>query len=471
MTPPNLNILTYCAQAIQAKQQFYTPVVTVQSRKISSTFAFLSQVDSWPVISGQETPPTPLQTQKYLKQAFKNMFAVKQLYTNNISPVIERIDWTTNTTYFPYDDSIDFLAKDQNGYLLNRFYVRNRYDQVFKCLWNGNGAASTSEPIFAPGSYGTNNIFANAGDGYKWKYIYTIDAGSKRAFMDSQWMPIPVSLNTPNPYDTVAGSGSLDVINVANGGNGYDPANTVIVVKIVGDGANATANITSQQVLDGQIVDVIVGNAGKNYTNANVTITAYTSANLKYVSSIGTGATAIAPVSPVGGHGFDPLSELGCSRVMYSIEFNGSEGGVVAVDPEYRQIGLLVNPSDYMSYPSPASGDIYNTTTQFYVAAGQGMYASGEVVQQNDTKGNLVFSGTILSFSASTNTIQVINTNGVYIVGQAITGLTTGTVRNVLTVTPPQLIPFSGYITYIENRVGVQRSSDGIEQIKFVISY
>jgi hypothetical protein len=30
---------------------------------------------------------------------------------------------------------------------------------------------------------------------------------------------------------------------------------------------------------------------------------------------------------------------------------------------------------------------------------------------------------------------------------------------------------FSGYISYIQNRSAVQRSSDGIEQFKFVLGY
>jgi len=467
----NLNILTYNAPALQAEQQFYTPVITVQGNRIATIFAFMGRVDSWPIVNGTETPVQPTQTTQYIKQTFNNIFAVKQLYTNNISPVIQRIDWNINSVYYPYDDTSDVLAKDANGFLLKSFYVRNRYDQVFKCLWNNNGGPSTFEPIFAPGTYGTNNIFSNAGDGYKWKYIYTVDASSKKTFMDSTWMPVPVGINTPDPYNTTAGIGSIDVVNVTNGGSGYDPINTFIVANIIGDGVGASANVTAQQVSNGQITDIVVGNAGSNYTNANVTITAYTSANLKFVSTVGSGVTAVAPTSPVGGHGFDPLSELGCTRAMYSVEFNSDEGGLIPTDPEYRQVGLLINPSDYTSYPAQATQAIYNTTTQFYVASGQGVFSSGEVVQQRNTSGVLTFAGTVVSFGSSTNVLQVINTSGSFTVGQSITGLASGTARTILSASLPQLIPFSGYIAYIENRVGVQRSPDGIEQFKFVVQY
>lgn len=467
----NLNILTHNAQSVQVEQEFYSPVITVQGNRLATIFAFLGRVDSWPIVSGAETPVQPLQTQQYLKQTFKNMFVAKQLYTNNISPVVQRIDWATGTLYYPYSDIIDMMAKDVNGFLATPFYVRNRFDQVFKCLWNNNGGVSTNEPIFAPGSYGTNNIFANAGDGYKWKYVYTIDANSKKNFMDSNWMPIPVGSNTPDPYNTTAGYGSIDVVNVTNGGSGYDAINTVIRVNITGDGVSASANVNAQQVVGGQITDIIVGNPGTNYTSANVSVVAYTSANLKYISTSGSGATAIAPASPVGGHGFDPLSELGCAHVMYSIEFNSTEDGAIPTDPEYRQVGLLINPSDYSSYPAPATLNIYNLSTQFLVASGQGLFTSGEVVQQKDTNGNLLYSGTVLSFSSSSNILQLINTTGTFVVGQSVTGLSSGTARTALSVSLPQLIPFSGYIAYIENRVGVQRSFDGIEQFRFVLQF
>ena len=215
----------------------------------------------------------------------------------------------------------DLFELDETGKFVNKFYVRNKYDQVFKCLWNNNGGPSTFEPFFQPGTYGTNNIFSGAGDGYKWKYMYTIDAGSKKTFMDANWMPIPVGVNTPQPYLTNAGTGDIEVINVTNGGSGYDAVNTFIVVTVTGDGIGAVANVTSQQINNGIITDIIVkpGFSGNNYTYANVSITAYTSANLRYISPIGTGAVAVAPISPVGGHGLDPISELGCNNVMISL--------------------------------------------------------------------------------------------------------------------------------------------------------
>jgi hypothetical protein len=403
------------------------------------------------------------------------MFGAKLINSSNISPVIQRINWANNTNFFAYSDSVNMNAKDANGFPLYNFYVKNRYDQVFKCLANNNGGLSTSEPYFQPGSYGTNNIY-QGDDFYKWKYMYTIDAGLKKNFLDTDWMPVPIGANTPQPYLTTAGCGDIEVINVTNGGSGYDAVNTFIVVTVTGDGTGTIANVTSSQIVAGIIKDVVVkaGFAGNNYTYANVSIKAYTSANLTYISPLGSGATAVAPISPVGGHAYDPISELGCNHVMYSVEFNGSEGGVLpTTGVNYRQVGLLVNPQVYgISGPLLANGAIYNTSTQFLVSAGAGnVYTSDEIVQQFDNNGNVTYYGTVLNFNTSSNLLQLINTNGTYTVGQSIIGSSSGASRVVFSVTPPSLIPFSGYITYVENRVGVQRSSDGIEQFKFVLGY
>ena len=58
-----------------------------------------------------------------------------------------------------YQDNVDMLAVDENDFLIKSFYIKNRYDQVFKCLWNNNAQPSTREPYFEPGTYGSNNLF------------------------------------------------------------------------------------------------------------------------------------------------------------------------------------------------------------------------------------------------------------------------------------------------------------------------
>ena len=462
----NQNLLTYGFNASQIKQDYYSPslVLSGSTNPTESIYCFLSQVLPW---VDDNNPDVPEQTQRYLKTVYKSMFVAKHITSNNITPVAQRFDWTSGEIYDYYRDDIDMFEKDSSGLLVKMFYVKNRYDQVFKCLDNNNGAESTDEPFFQPGTYNTNNVFASGVDGYKWKYIYTIDVGNKVKFMDSTWIPVPVGSKTPNAT-TTAGTGSIDAIILTNGGVNYEPSNTTIT--ITGDGTGATANLSMSS---GVITDINIFNPGSNYTYANVSIT---SANTQ-----ASNAAAFAPVSPVGGHGYDPVSELGCNHIMYTVEFNSAEtlNGVdyIPIDIDYRQVGLLINPMASDTYPAFANGSIYDLSTQITVASGFGAYTPDETVVQidinpnNTTYGQVIFTGTVLSFNTSTNVIKLINTSGTVTTSASIQGQTSGTTRTLLASTTPKFMKFSGYIAYIQNRSAVQRSSDGIEQFKFVLGY
>jgi len=465
----NQNIITTWAKASQAQLTYYSPVAVVPpyiSIPLGTTYCFLSKPQPW---DDENNPPAPQSNISYVKQAQKNMFVAKLATVNDLSLVIQRIDWSANTTYDFYQDTVNMLEVDANGYLVRNFYVKNKYDQVFKCLWNNNSQPSTVEPYFEPGTYNTNNIFQSYVDGYKWKYIYTIDTGFKIKFMDKTWIPIPVGANTPSPLITTAGAGSLDVINVTNPGSGYDPANTPINIVITGDGFGATAIANTS---GNTINDIIVTNPGTNYTFANVTIT----------SAVGSGATAIAPTSPVGGHGFDPISELGCTRVMITTEFKGSESDVIPTDITYHQVGIVINPSSQstQAYASavginstiPANNTIYKTSTDLTLAPGFGTYVNDEYVWQGPDQdiNNATFIGTVLSFNTSTNVLRLINITGTPTNNYPVRNVE-GTNRTLLSYSTPDFSTLSGYVSYLENRSGVTRSSDGVEQIRIVLGY
>jgi hypothetical protein len=463
----NQNLLTYGFNTSQIKQDYYSPslVLSGTTSPTESIYCFLSQILPW---ADDNTPDVPTQTQKYIKSIFNSMFVVKHVTTNNITPVAQRIDWTANTNYAYYQDDVDMFARSNTtGLLVKNFYVKNRYDQVFKCLANNNGGLSNTEPFFQPGTYNTNQVFASNTDGYKWKYIYTIDVGTKVKFMDSTWMPVPVGSQTPND-STVSGRGSIDAIVLTNGGTGYEVSNTTITIN--GDGSGATANLT---ISSGVITEINIFNPGSNYTYANVSIT---SAN-----TMASNAIAFAPVSPVGGHGYDPVSELGCNHIMYTVEFNSTEtlNGIdyIPTDIDYRQVGLLINPMSSDTYPAYANASIYDLSTQVTVASGFGVFTPDETVTQTDintnssTFGQVVFTGTVLSFNTSTNVIKLINTSGTPVTSTSLQGGSSGTTRTLLASTSPKFMKFSGYIAYIQNRSAIQRSADGIEQFKFVLGY
>ena len=453
----NKTLLTTFSKQTTVEQFYFSPVAVVPpniSSVLTSMYCFLSKVDPW---DDEDNPPIPQQDVKYIKQTFKNMFVAKKITSNDISPVIPRVDWTSGITYDYYQDDVDIFDVDENGFANYKFYVKNRYDQIFKCLWNNNDSPSTVEPYFEPGTYGTDNIFRGSDD-YKWKYMYTIDDGLRVKFLDSNWIPVPVGTTIPNPLNSDSGTGDIPVINITNRGSGYDPSNAAITVVITGDGTGAVATAE----IDGdEIADVIVTNPGTNYTYANVAI----------VSAIGSNATAICPVSPISGHAYDPISELGCTKVMVAVEFNASENGNIPIDIDYHQLGIIVNPTTRELSPNPANGQIYKTTTDLVVASGQGAYTNDEIVYQGTSLADAYFTGRVLSFDSGTNTIKLINTEGTLAYNDSVHGSVSGTVRTLLTYSTPNFVPQSGYMTFIENRTGITRSEDGIEQFKIVLGY
>ena len=449
------NLLTNGTKTSQVLQTYYSPVAIVPPSNVplATIYCFLGQVDPW---IDDVNPPIPTQTQKSLKSIFKNMFVIKKINTNNISPVIRRVDWTANRVYDYYRDDVEMFGLDSNDNLVKTFYVKNRYDQVFKCLWNNNDSASTLEPYFEPGTYGSNGIYSGD-DGYKWKFMFTIDSGSKINFLDTTWIPVPLGAASFSGVTNTVGSGDIEVINITNKGSGYDPANAAISVVVTGDGVGATATAI---VNNGQVTDIAVVTPGSGYTYADVNIT----------STLGSGATAIAPISPPGGHGYEPVPELGCTNVMFTCEFDGSESGIIPTDITYHQLGMLVNPSTIDNPTGVASDPIYNLSTIVNVAPGFGVFNLDETVYQGDIA-NKTFSATVLDFDPASNVVKLINISGTPVLNGPIFGTNSKTARTMLLYNEPVYLPFSGYISYIENRSGIQRSVDGIEQFKFVLGY
>jgi len=455
----NTGILTNSNAYYQASTIFYSPSSTISSTDVilGTFYSFLSRVLPWPT---ETAPPTPTQDQKSLKNVFNNMIVAKKINSSDMSPVIQRINWVSGQSYDYYNDAVDMFQLDANGLIVKRFYVKNRFDQVFKCLWNNNGAVVSTEPSFQPVNFNANQVFQGADD-YKWKYMYTINSGLKQKFMDENWMPVPISGEAPNPVYTFAGRGSIDVINVTNGGTGYDSTNAAVTVTITGDGQYATANAT---VISGSINDIVVANTGSNYTYANVIIS----------STLGSNATAISPTSPIGGHGYNLTTELGSRHLMMTSKFTENENGNLPTDIDFRQIGLLVNPLAYFGTSiGRANSEIYKTTTNFIVSQGFGAYTPDEIVYQSGDGllASASFTATSLSFDVATNTVKLINTLGTANNSAVLYGATSGTARVVLQQQTPEFIKFSGHLTYLENREPVQRNSDGSELFKLVLGY
>ena len=457
----NTGIITHSGVANEITQ-YYDSIIGISpstGHNSISQYCFLARVDTWDninTIQNEElTPPGIELSQKNIKNIYNNMFIMKRLYPSDFSPLVDRIDWVSGHIYDVYRDDIDILIRDTSGRMVNKFYVKNKFDQVFKCLGNNKGAAATVEPYFEPGVLSSTLVYIGA-DGYKWIYMYSIQATLKQKFMTEEWMPTPFAKATVNFKNTMD-SGNIPVINVLNGGSNYYTSNTFVTVT----GANTTQTLAHAIISGGVITDILVTNIGANYTSAEITIT----------SPTGIGAIASANVSPVDGHGSDPFDEFGANHMMITQTFAQDENLLLPTDINYRQVGFIVNPIAKSSYPIQCEKPIYSLSTDVVVSNGFGTFVSDEIVFQGVDVDSATFIATCLSFSSGSNLIKMINTTGTLRIGQSLIGNQSKTTRVVLNVNDTDFIPYSGQITYIENREGTQRSNDGSEQVRLIIGF
>lgn len=156
-----------------------------------------------------ESPPVPQDSVLATTQAYNDMIFGKRVTEENVTTMIKRYEWKSNTVYDMYTDSESELYDKQFYVVVDNVIELN----VYKCLYNNNGAPSTVRPELknpAP--------VESPADGYIWKYMYTVDQFNIRKFATVDYVPV-----TPNPVITSAAvDGSIEIISVQEGGSGYN---------------------------------------------------------------------------------------------------------------------------------------------------------------------------------------------------------------------------------------------------------
>ena len=340
------------------------------------------------------------------------------------------------------------------------FYVRNSKDQVFKCLYNKMGALSTVMPELTIGGNLPESVFIETNDGYKWKYLYTIDTASKRKFFTEEWMPVRRNIDVAN-YAT---AGSIDVLKIISSGSGYNSnqaAANVNILTISGDGSGArySAKVNSS----GAIYDINTLDVGSGYTYATLTI-----------SGGGSGANIIPVISPQNGHGYDPVYELGVGNILVSVDLEEEENGTIPVEAvtgldifDYHQMTILKDP--LLSDGSTASTTNYDLTAKIGSTGTAIPFRMDEMVYQGP-EANPTFSATVVRWDSSLKNIHIINPIGTIRVNQFIYGQNSGGQTSVTEYLASPIRQYSGKILYINNTTSVVRSSNQTEQIRLAIS-
>lgn len=387
---------------------------------------------------------------------WKNMLGAKQIQGNDVRLAIRRNDWTAGTVYNEYNDTVDLMQQMNNPNV--KFYVVTDEWNVYKCLSNASGAISNVKPTSI-----LTNASVETADKYIWKYMYTLTDEERLRFVTEDFIPVKTlrenngSLQWQVQENAVPGA--IEAIDVVSRGTLFSNSN---IVTITGDGSGATASIVTGA--NGAIDRIVITDKGAGYTVANVSITTTGG------GPAGIGGEVRAVISPPGGHGSDPLEELGGSYVMINVRLRNTENGVLDVQNEFRQVAIIKNPT-LRNTKNVATGLAYSQTfTLFMDNSGASNYQEDEIVFQGSSVATATFKGTVASWNPDTSVLELINTQG-NPTTDILTGDTTKVSRFVSSFVDKDMEPYSGEILYIDNIIPIQRAVDQTEDFKIAISF
>jgi len=246
--------------------------------------------------ANEASPDSIADTISSEKNTWDSIYAAKRATGNDVQLVVPRINWTSNTRYRQYDDTIDVstLVSSNTTQNLKPMYVITSARNVYKCVSNNASANSTVEPS---GDYTTSNGNISTGDGFVWKYMYNVKPSNK--FLTTAWIPAPTSTSALDYGVNSSGvvDGELTTIVVTNSGVNYRQASNIRVDSFTSGQTSLKLSNTSLTL------SIFSIPALSNLSNLTISGTGIPSD--VYISSISntTGViTLSSPTSAVGGN-------------------------------------------------------------------------------------------------------------------------------------------------------------------------
>ena len=492
----------------------------------NSYYSFVGLPNPTDVSSTWDTdPPDPRDNFDEENNYWDTMIALKKIGSSDIKQVVRKVTWTSGITYdmYRHDIKAENPSKPSNSITIYdaNYYVMNSDYRVYICLQNGtnpentSGRASLDEPTFTdlePREAGTS------GDGYIWKYLYTISPSDIIKFDSTEFMPVPADWSSNSTVaavrDNASTSGQLKIVTVTNRGVGMGTASrTYTKVPIRGDGTGAECTVVVNS--NSKVESVTVSSGGSGYTYGTVDLAG---------GGAPTGTTSPVfnvIIPPQGGHGADVYRELGArNALIYSRIENDTENPDFITGNQIARIGIVQNPQAYDStsnleldkasavYALKLTGAGYSSATftadaRFTQTVGVGSTAIGRVVSYDSTTGVLKYwqdrslvgfntdgsqntdpthGFNLLRFTSTPATggsVNILGGSTTLAIQTSFTGIST--VINSRTyylgqsftqgVSQPEVKKYSGNIIYVDNRPSIIRSTSQKEDIKVILQF
>jgi hypothetical protein len=363
--------------------------------------------------------PNPIDNIDYNNHYESTMLFGKKITNTNIRRVIKKIDWIRGTKYEMYrpDYSIINPSPSTNSLRLYdaNYYAINSDYRVYICIDNGSsginstGNVSQDEPTFTdlePSRAG------ESGDGYLWKYLYTVSPSDIVKFDSTEYITIPNNWDsTTDPQivsirengDSTLNNNQIKKVYIQNRGFGYTISSGQSC-NIIGDGVGASVVVDVDS--SGRITDTTVTSGGKNYT--------YGLVDLGTAIVPGEYAELIPIIPPSKGHGYDLYTELGADKVLIYARFDDSSKDF-PVDTKFAQVGIIKNPTVFDSSGISTSlftNNEFSSTYAIKLSSPSGSLNIGDKVQQS-VSGGTAF-GYVASYDKEINVLKYYRDRSLY---------------------------------------------------------
>ena len=465
----------------------------------SVAYTFIGRGHAW---TDDASPPTPVDSPNDEFDAYRNMVALKKISTSDISQAIVRRDWTSGTTYDEYRHNYTSSNAASSGATTlwsSLYYVITDDYNVYKCLSNGTADHTAVNTSTVKPDH-TTLATPTESDQYQWKYMFSISASDVIKFVTNDFIPVKTlgaQLAVAGGVDTGsqdgrlgdastddgsaqwdvengAVDGALQKVRIVAAGSNYSNATTTGIA-IRGDGSSGVATVVTA---GGVVTSVSITTAGSGYTTAWIANEDIPGADNVNQPADGTNVSANIEfiIQPKNGHGADAIEELGGNYVILNSRLEYAEGDDFPTDNDFRQIGVVVNPTD-------AGGNTLCTATTraaykvaTFDSSGWSAPAVDTVIRNASTEvvGSAV--GIVVSVDSTNRKVSYLpyaNESNNYVAfadGNTVYSSTStnhGTIDG--TPTAEEVARYSGDIIYLENRTAVSRASDQIEDIKLIV--
>ena len=463
-----------------------------------SNYIFIGRSHAW---TDDTSPPAPANSQSEEIGAYEDMIALKKVSSTDISHGLVRYDWTSGTKYDEYRDNYSASNTTNvtgvSNFFDGRGYVITDEFKVYKCLKTGMSGGSTVASTVKPTSVDTANPQVT-GDGYMWKFMYSVVASDVIKFVTNDFIPVKsigaksavAGSGTNGGFGSTAsddGSAQWDVENAAvdgaiyhyvvtAAGSGYSNGSTgsfTVDVAVEGDGSGAVATLTFASGSLSSVAFKDTSSYGSGYKRASFPTLNSAISGI----SAGSGATIHPVISPINGHGADPIEELGGNYAIVNSRLEFGEGsGDFPTDNDFRRIGLIKNPVQ-SSDGTISSASSMTATNQLTVADASSISVDDLLTDAASESATTAKVRVVSKTGNVLKTLPVVNSGGEYVAfansdevfrngaGTKSTDVT----GSGVSASHPEMTRFTGQILYVENRGAVSRAADQIEDIKLII--